>query len=60
MSNYGSCEVCKKPIQVTIFRGTGLCSENCRKDKFGEPSKLMPDVKPRPYVKPNKKTKSEE
>jgi len=42
MANYGPCSVCKKPIQVTIFRGTGLCSENCRKDQANEPTKFMP------------------
>lgn len=27
-----SCHWCDGPIQVQIFKGTGICSENCRKE----------------------------
>ena len=27
------CTICKKPVMVQIFRGTGLCSELCRKER---------------------------
>lgn len=49
MANYGPCTNCTKPIQVAIFRDTGWCSENCRK------ALVVEAMKPRPYVKPNKK-----
>lgn len=30
------CENCGKEIKVTILRGSGHCSENCRKQLTGE------------------------
>ena len=27
------CTICKKPVMVQIFKGTGLCSDLCRKDR---------------------------
>ena len=27
------CKICGKPIQVQIFRNTGVCSELCRKKR---------------------------
>lgn len=29
MSN--TCRVCKQDIKVAIYKGTGICSGNCRK-----------------------------
>jgi predicted nucleic acid-binding Zn ribbon protein len=30
------CEICKQQILVAIFKGTGVCSEHCRKIRDGE------------------------
>ncbi len=30
------CTVCGGPILVTIFRGSGVCSEICRKKRDGD------------------------
>ena len=27
------CQICAKPILVQIFKGSGVCSELCRKDR---------------------------
>lgn len=27
------CCICGKDIKIQIFKGTGVCSENCRKDR---------------------------
>ena len=27
------CILCLKPIKTIAFKGTGVCSENCRKDR---------------------------
>lgn len=29
------CEVCGKPITIQINKGTGVCSENCKKIRDG-------------------------
>jgi endogenous inhibitor of DNA gyrase (YacG/DUF329 family) len=36
------CAVCGKPVLMMIFRGSGLCSENCRKIRAGEPVEEEP------------------
>ena len=33
MPKNDKCSVCGKPTKVAIFRGTGVCSENCRKSR---------------------------
>ena len=30
------CKVCNDPIQVMCFKGTGVCSELCRKAREGK------------------------
>ena len=32
------CSNCGKEVNIAIFKGTGLCSENCRKEMLGEES----------------------
>lgn len=34
-----TCKNCGNPVKVAIFKGTGHCSENCRKDLAGEDAK---------------------
>lgn len=36
MYGYGRCANCGKDTQVSIFRNSGYCSENCRKILAGE------------------------
>lgn len=31
------CDICSKPIQIQIFQGSGVCSENCRKVRDESP-----------------------
>jgi hypothetical protein len=31
-----NCTVCTKKIRIMTFKGTGVCSENCRKIRDGE------------------------
>jgi len=35
-----NCSVCGKPIIVSIFKGTGVCSIICRKKRDGDPPKV--------------------
>lgn len=35
------CQVCKREIKTMIFRGTGVCCENCRKIRDGEADKVV-------------------
>lgn len=37
MSNDGLCTVCKKPITVTVFRGSPYCSNRCKKSENAPP-----------------------
>lgn len=30
------CKMCGTKIKTLIFRGTGVCSEDCRKDRDGD------------------------
>lgn len=32
------CEVCSNVVRVMSYKGTGVCSETCRKKRDGEPS----------------------
>jgi hypothetical protein len=36
MSETEECTICTKPVQVQIMKGTGICSEKCRKIRDGE------------------------
>lgn len=27
------CKICHKPVMVQIFKGTGICSDLCRKER---------------------------
>lgn len=31
------CQLCGRRIEVQIFRGSGVCSENCRKTREKQP-----------------------
>lgn len=37
-----TCSECGKEVKVQIFKNTGVCSENCRKDRDNdhEPARL--------------------
>lgn len=39
MTSTDNCENCGKTIKVAIFKGTGHCSDDCRKTLMGETSK---------------------
>lgn len=36
MSEEEICIQCAKPVKVQIMKGTGICSELCRKERDGE------------------------
>lgn len=36
-----ACTECGKNVEVMCFRGTGICSENCRKDRDNDHSPFI-------------------
>lgn len=39
------CSICKKKIKIMIYKSTGVCSENCRKERDNDT--LPAGVKPK-------------
>ena len=44
MGNYGICTICKKPITVTVFRGSTYCSNRCKKSEDRAPVEVVAEM----------------